>query len=334
MNRRLKNRLLFALALLLLIIVFGTVGYVLIEDYSWLEALYMTIITMATVGFQEVRPLSDAGRIYTIVLIVTNLGTFAYSISVISAYFMEGDFFKNYKHNKMKKRIAELSGHVIVCGFGRNGREVCYTLKRKGIDFVVIEKNKSQLEEAQEAGELIYIEDDATHEHVLKEAGIGRARALITALPDDAANVFVVLSARELKDNLLIISRASNDTSVSKLRRAGANNIIMPDKIGGAHMASLVSSPDVKEFIDIISGQEGSAIQIEEMSLLDFQGKWNGLSIKDLNIRHMSGVNVIGLKLPDGQYVVNPEVNYPLTRDMKLILLGTREQMDRLRTML
>jgi voltage-gated potassium channel len=329
---RLRSKILFSISLIVSVVAIGTIGYQWIENYSWLQALYMTIITISTVGYGEVQTLSDEGRIFTIILIISNIGIFAYSISSISSYFLDGYFFKNYRLNKMKQRIAKLNHHVVVCGFGRNGKEACHTLKRHRIPFVVIEKEEGAFDDQDLGDALHYLIDDSTHENVLLEAGVERARALVTTLPGDAENVFVVLTARELNKNMLIISRASLDTSVSKLRRAGANNIIMPDKIGGAHMASLVINPDVKEFIDLVTGQSGSSIHIEEMSLRDLS-HFHGSTIRELNIRHTTGVNVVGLKREDGSYVINPEVDTPLLEGMKLILLGTEEQMKRLRQM-
>ena len=327
----LRSKIVFSISLIVSIVAIGVIGYQLIEGFDFLQALYMTVITISTVGYGEVKTLSDYGRIFTIFLIVTNLGIFAYSISSISSYFMDGHFFINYRLNKMKQRIEKLSGHVVICGFGRNGKEACHTLNRHRIPFVVIEKDETAFNDHDLGDELHYLVDDSTHENVLLEAGIERAQALITTLPGDAENVFVVLTARELNKGVLIISRASLDTSVSKLRSAGANNIIMPDKIGGAHMASLVINPDVREFIDLVTGQSGSSIHIEEMALKDLS-HYHGSTIRELNIRHTTGVNVVGLKHEDGTYLINPEVDTQLNLGMKLILLGTKEQMKRLKS--
>jgi voltage-gated potassium channel len=330
MFKQLKARIVYASLLVFGVIFTGTVGYMFIEGYTFLEALFMTVTTIATVGYGEVKPLSDAGRVFTILLIIVNLGVFAYAISSISSFFFDGHFAEFYRLNKMKQRIARLNNHVVVCGFGRNGKEACATLKRHGIPFVVIEKEESSFDDHGFGDNLHYIIDDATNEHVLIEAGVERGRALISTLPSDSENVFVVLTAREVSKSILIISRASLDTSVSKLRRAGANNIIMPDKIGGAYMGSLVINPDVNEFIGLVTGQSGSSIHIEEVSMRDLKSL-HGSTIKELNIRHATGVNVVGLKTEDGSYIINPEVDLPLSQNMKLILLGTREQMNRLK---
>ena len=314
--------------------VIGVVGYILIENYSFLEALYMTVITAATVGFQEVKPLSESGRIFTIILIVTNLGIFAYAISIITGTIADGNFFELYKINKMKNKIAEMRNHVIVCGYGRNGKEACVMLKRNKIKFVVIENKKELTEEDSLNEDFYFLNEDATKDETLLSAGIKNARGLITTLPNDADNVYAVLTARELNHSLTIISRASTDSSVKKLKRAGANNVIMPDKMGGAHMASLIIHPDVKEFLDLISAQSDSEIKIDEMTLKKINQKFKGNTIDELGIREKTGVNVIGLKNEDGTFTVNPSVDQYLKGDVKLILLGTREQMNKLKDLL
>ena len=329
--KKLRYKTTLALLLITIPMVIGVVGYMLVESYSFLEALYMTVITVATIGFQEVRPLSDAGRIFTIILILTNLGVFAYAVSLISSILIQGEFFEKFKINKMKNKIAMLKGHVIVCGYGRNGKEACVMLKRNKIKFVVLENKKELTDESSLSDDFCFLNEDATKDETLLNAGINQARGLITTLPNDADNVYVVLTARELNQSLTIVSRASSDSSVTKLKRAGANNVIMPDKIGGAHMASLIVHPDVKEFIDLISVQSDSEIKLEEMSLKKIKTKLKGNTIEELFIRQTTGVNVIGLKNIDGTYIVNPDINQKLEDDVKLILLGTREQMHKLK---
>lgn len=326
----LKNyRYRIALSFLLIIIpiTIGTVGYMLIEDLNFIEAVYMSVITIATVGYGEVQPLTDAGRIFTIFLILTNLGLFAYAIGLITNTLIQNDFFEKYKSNKMKQRITKLSNHVIVCGYGRNGQEAIEVLKRNNMPFVIIESNPHIVSTQLADSELLYLNADATTDEVLITAGIEHAFGLITTLPDDAANVYVTLTAREINQSMVIVSRASHDNSVKKLKRAGANNVIMPDKIGGAHMATLMVQPDVKEFIDILTSQ-GTDAGIEEFSYKKIANKLPGNTIQELHLRAKSGVNVIGVKNPNGDYVINPDVNTPLHPESKLIVLGTSAQMQ------
>jgi voltage-gated potassium channel len=331
--RQLRYKIALAMALIMLSISFGVMGYMLIESYSFLEALYMTVITVATIGYGEVKPLSDSGRIFTIILIISNLGIFAYAISIITSILIQGDFLETYKTNKMKNRIAKLSNHVIVCGYGRNGKEACEILRRNRIKFVLLEIKRESLSDLLTDDYMHVIEDDATNEQVLIEAGIKHAKGLITTLPNDSDNVYVALTARELNQTLTIVSRASADSSVTKLKRAGADNVIMPDKIGGAHMASLIVNPDIKEFIDIISGQ-ANEVRLEEINIAEFTAGFEGKTLHEMNIRHKTGANVIGLKRPDGSYDVNPDLHYTLSPTDKLIVLGTIAQMEKLRSML
>lgn len=250
--------------MLVLTILIGTAGYIIIENLSFLEALYMTVITISTVGFAEVKPLSEAGRIFTIILILLNLGLFTYFVTLLSRFFSDGEFSKLYKQIKMENSINHLQQHVIICGFGRNGKESAQILFNNKIPFVVLEqKNEKETDLGFEVDH--FLKGDATKDGALLEAGIKNARALITSLPVDADNLFVVLTAKQLNPNIQVISRASQDSSVNKLKIAGADNVIMPDKIGGAHMATLVMLPDVMEMLSIMSTQSNDHFRIAEI---------------------------------------------------------------------
>ncbi len=315
-------------------ITLGVSGYMVIEDAGFLDALFMTITTIATVGYGEVFPLSDAGRVFTILLIMGNLGAFAYALTLITRFIIEGNFFQQIRNKRMKEKIKQLRNHVIVCGYGRNGQAACEMLQKHQLTFVVLE-SKSEMQEMS-AGKFptYFLHEDATNDESLLDAGIMEARGLITTLPNDADNVFVTLTAKGLNPNLTIISRASNSSSFTKLKRAGATNVIMPDKIGGAHMATLIVRPDVNEFVDILSGQAGADVQLEEFSYDILKKHLVGTTIADLNIRKLSGANVIGLKLKDGSYVVNPNINRVLEEDQKLIILGNSSQMETLKNII
>lgn len=333
-NSTSPSRVIVAVGLFLFPILAGVVGYILIEHVSFLDALFMTIITVTTIGYGEVFPLDEAGRIFTILLIVTNLGMFAYGISLITSYLVEGSIFQNLKSRRMKERIKALDGHVIVCGFGRNGQAACEMLNKHQIEYVILESKRELLELYLNREHYYYLNEDATKDEALIDAGIQRARGLITTLPNDADNVFVTLTAKGLNPGLTIISRASNSSSFTKLKRAGATNVIMPDRIGGAHMATLIVRPDVNEFVDILSGQAGADVQLEEFSYDRLKKHLTGANIADLNIRKLSGANVIGLKKADGSYIVNPNINMPLEENTKLIILGNSSQMETLKKLL
>ena len=325
-----KYKIALSFLLILIPITIGTIGYLIVEDLTFIEAIYMSVITIATVGYGEVRPLTDAGRVFTIFLILTNLGLFAYAIGLITNLFIQSDFIEYYRVNKMKKKIALLKDHVIICGYGRNGREAASTLKHKGIPYVIIEMNKDISETLLSDGNILYLNDDATIDDVLIDAGINNAKGLITTLPDDAANVYVTLTAKEINNDVTIVSRASSDNAVKKLKRAGATNVIMPDKIGGNHMATLMIQPDIKEFIDMITGQDFD-VSMEEFLLSDIRNKIKGNTINELDLRTKTGVNVVGIKNADGSYIINPEVFQILPDDCKLIVLGTSKQMTALK---
>ncbi|MEH6514929.1 MAG: potassium channel family protein, partial [Maribacter arcticus] len=226
-----RSKIYIALALMLMALTFGVLGYRFIADYSWVDAFYMTIITVTTVGFSEVRPMGPEGKIFTIALIVTSVFIFGFAISVITEYLISRNSLQLLKKKKMKNSIENLNQHVVVCGFGRNGMQAAEKLKAYKKPFVVIEKDKEVIERFSE--DILFIEGDANDDDVLLQSGIERAQYLIAALPDDAANLFVVLSARQLKKDLFIISRASLVNSQKKLFLAGADKVIMPDKIGG-----------------------------------------------------------------------------------------------------
>ncbi|MEP7167977.1 MAG: potassium channel protein [Bacteroidota bacterium] len=327
-NHPFFKKLFIAAGLIIFIIVFGTAGYMLIENYRLLDAFYMTVITSASVGFREVNPLSDAGKIFTCVLIIMSLVTLGYSISVITTYIIEGELQLYFKNKKVKTEINKLDRHVIVCGFGRNGRQATEQLKSGDKNFLVIENNPETIENLRADGTILFLEGDATKDEVLIEAGISKAEALITALPHDADNVFVVLTAREMNPKLKIISRASDDASENKLKRAGANNVIMPDKIGGTHMAALVTKPDVLEFLDYITGKIN--IRLEEIFYSNLSDRLKNKTIRELEIRNKTGANIIGFKKGDGEYIINPDPDTVMQQDSKLFVLGTQEQVTKL----
>jgi voltage-gated potassium channel len=294
----------------------------------------MTIITVATVGFQEVQPLSEAGRGFTIFLIITSFGTFAYAVSSISKYVIDGELNLYFKNYKVSAAIDKLENHVIICGFGRNGKQAAHVLKKHNTRFVVIEQKKDVVSVINHKYSDLILEGDSTQDEVLLKAGILRAKALITTLPIDADNLFIVLSARTLNPKLTIISRASEDNSDKKLKLAGADNVIMPDKIGGAHMASLVMKPDVMEFVDFITGQGGDNIRLEEITFANLSQEFQNKTIRELEIRNRSGANIIGFKTGNGDYVINPSADTKIIPDAKLFVLGTSEQILKLKELL
>lgn len=321
------NKTLFLVAITILI---GTVGYSFLSGYSLVDALYMTVITITTVGFGEVKPFTPEEKIFTIFLIMLSITIFAYAVSTFSEYVVSGKLFNHFKHKRIVKRIDELKGHTIVCGFGRNGKQAITKLKSYNQQFVVVENDKDVVDFL-DSKQILNIQGDATTDEVLVRAGIHNAANLITALPSDADNLFVVLSARQLNKTFKIISRASKESSYSKLKIAGADNVIMPDKIGGNHMASLVVTPDVIEFVDRLTIEGETTANLEEISVDELPEIFIDKTILDLDLRRKTGCTVIGLRKPNKDYEINPDASAKLLKGSHLIVLGRPEQIQKLR---
>ncbi|HEY0677690.1 MAG TPA: potassium channel protein [Chitinophagaceae bacterium] len=315
-----------------IIIIAGLIGYMTIEDFTFGEALYMTVITITTTGFSEVRPLSPVGRLFTTILLIFSWASFAFVLTRITQYIISGEINKFFKTRKLMVALSKLSGHVIICGFGRNGQQAAHTLRVHGQPFVVIEQDEEIIEdELPSYPDLIYIIGDSTDDEILTKAGVQRAKGLITTLPEDADNVFIVLSARDLQPRIQIISRASQTSSVLKLKKAGADSVIMPDRIGGTHMATLISKPDVIEFIDYLSGEEGESISMESVSYDQLPKEIRDRSLAEIMRWKKTGVNCIGVKTSDGKFVINPPEQILISKGMKVMVLGTRQQIEEMK---
>lgn len=321
--------LLIAFILLVIIAFIGIVGYMIIEGFSLLEAAYMTVITVATVGFKEVRPLTDEGKVFTILLIVSSFGIFAYSISTITSYLVEGRLKIIFDNNRKTGRIKKMKEHIIVVGFGRNGQQTTHDLLDQKKKVVVIEKNH-ELIIAHENEKVIFVEGDATEDHILEKAGIQKANAIITTLPIDADNLYVALTVRALMPGLLIISRASQESSVKKLFTAGASHVVMPEKVGGTYMASLVAKPDLAEFFHRLSIEGKEGVNLVEVICSELPDEFQNKTIHELSIRRLTGANIVGFKTPDGQYIINPGPGTVMLRNAKLFVLGTPEQINKM----
>jgi voltage-gated potassium channel len=324
-----------AFRLLALEIFIGTAGFMILEGYDLVEAFYMVIITISTVGFTEVEPLHPQGRIFTSLLILFNIGIFAYLLAVISYYLVEGEGFKKWYLRRMKKTIDALQDHVILCGFGKYGKEISLNLSHHDLPFVILEKAPDKIEKIQSNDPpLLWLEGDATRDELLIEAGIQRAKAIICALADDSDNLFIVLSARQLAPKINIISRAMDPRSEKKLMMAGANHVVMPEQIGGFYMATLVSKPGAVEFFSFITREYQSDIRFEEIRFEDLPASCRHVAMSDLHLRARTGVNVIGHRDKNGNYHVNPAPDTILAPDESFIVLGSEEQLEKLHRML
>jgi voltage-gated potassium channel len=303
-----------------------------IEGYTLIEAFYMSVITISTVGFGEVRPLSAPGRIFVSALVMFNIGIVAYVLAAFSYYVIDGKLFETMQQKRIQSRIGKLSNHTIVCGYGKYGREIVSHLRLHDHPFVVVEQDEDKLNHLlEEDREALYVIDDATHDETLFAAGIERANSLITALNDDSDNLFIVLSSKELNPNLRIVSRAKEDRKRQKMMKAGASHVIMPEQIGGFYMATLISKPGAVEFFSFITNELSADIGFEEIRYDQLPVRHRGKPIKRLNLRATSGVNIIGHRLGNGQYQVNPAPNTILEAGGSFIVVGNPEQLTRFR---
>ena len=325
-------KVLTAILLLSGIIIFGTIGFMIIEKDDLLNSLYMTVITMSTVGFGEIHQLSNLGKVFTIILIILSISIYAYSITIITSYLIEGEI-AYYILGYRSKNRRKMENHVIICGYGRNGQQVARELEANNRPFLIIEHTHDIIIRNSNK-KTVFLEGDSTKDEVLLKANIKKARALITTLPIDADNLYVVLAARSLNPDLTIISRASDESTEAKLKFAGVNNIVMPEKVGGAHMASLVTRPDVIEFLEHLSVHGEAPTNLEEIECTLIPEKEPYRTINDLMIRKITGVNIIGFKNPDGKFILNPGAETEVIPGSKFFILGTMEQVDKVRELL
>lgn len=329
--RYFKSRVLFSVFLLLLIIVVGTFGYVLIAEVSWLDALYMTIITISTVGYTESVPLDGYTRLFTICLIVTSLLLTAFIISSLTEYLLNNYSLGKLKKKAMKAEIKNLNNHVILCGFGRNGQQAYEKLNTYNKEVVIIDSDANLSSEFVEK-DILHVEGDATEDEILIHAGVKNASHLICALSEDAQNLYVVLSARQLCAKLKIISRATSLSAYKKIKLAGANNVILPESLGGDHLASLVVTPDLLDFFNNLSISDGDTENVRELPFSTLCSDGKPKKIIDLNINNETGCNVIGAKRKDGSFYVNPEDDFEIEEGTHLIIIGNTKQIKRLKS--
>ncbi len=331
MKRLVNSKIYGAIFLLILVFSVGILAFRFFSGYTWIDAIYMTVISITTVGFQEVRPLGPFEKMFTSLLILSSIFIVGYAISVITEYILSKNNIGNLKQKRVQKRVDLLQNHVIVCGYGRNGQQAVEKLVDYKKDFVVIEIDEQVVERFSET-DILYVTGNANEDEVLSRAGIKKAATVICALPSDADNLFIVLSARQMNPKLKIISRASEETSYKKLKLAGADNVIMPDKIGGAHMANLVVTPDLVEFLDNLSvSGEKDSINVEQIPFENVCPDGIQKAILELDIRNKTGCSVIGYKASDGNYVVNPEPSMKLEKGSSLILIGRPDQIKNLK---
>ncbi|MEN8248571.1 MAG: potassium channel protein [Bacteroidota bacterium] len=305
----------------------GVIGFMILENYSFTEAIFMTAITISTVGYREARPLSEGGMIFTSGYIMLNLGVFAYIVTFLARYIFEGELRNQYQHYSNKKALRKMKNHIIVCGYGRNGSKAVAELKKSNQTCVVID-NRSEVEEELSKTVRAFVIGDASDEQVLLEAGLDSAKSIIIALPNDANNVYITLSARELNPEIQIISRATSELTLKKLYKAGADTVIMPDSLGGKHMAQLITKPAVIHFLNMLEGVEG-IFNVEQVKQEDLKPEYQNKSIEDLDIRKDTGVSVLAYQSTQGAFQINPPASTILQPGGNIIILGSQEEVNR-----
>jgi voltage-gated potassium channel len=314
--------------LLITIIASGTLGYHLIEGWRVFDALYMTVITLSTVGFKEVHELSPDGKGFTIVLIICGTTTIAYTLSRLLQFTLEGQLRKILGRKKLENRISKLRDHYIICGSGRIGHLICREFQSRPMPFVVVEKDPHHIDRLSREG-YMFVEGDATDDETLQAAGIEHAKGLITAVTSDTDNVYITLTARGLNPKLFILARAGEEGSEKKLMRAGASKVISPYTIGATRMAQAILRPSVVDFIEIATASEHLELQIEEI-VIATHSELAGKTLISSGVRQSMGIIIVGIKQTDGQMIFNPPPNKVIEPNSVLIILGERKAISQL----
>ncbi|MEW5737034.1 MAG: potassium channel protein [Thermodesulfobacteriota bacterium] len=326
-----RKAVLYAL-LFFLVIATGTAGYMVIENWNFLDSLYMTVITVATVGFLEVSPLSAAGRIFTMALIIMGVGLFFYIGGAIIQLLVEGKIRQVLGRRRLEKKIARLKDHYIICGYGRIGSVLCRLLSEGGLPIVVVEKNERHVAQLDAAG-ILYVLGDSTDEDNLARAGIEKAKGLVATLGDDAADVFLVLSARQMAPRLFILARAQQASSAKKLFAAGADKVISPHELGARRMAEGILRPNVTSFIELTSADPKNEIQMEELPVSPLS-RLAGVTLAESDIRKNLNLIIIAIKKSDGTMLFNPSFDSRVFPGDTMIAVGRKENLASLEEIL
>ncbi len=317
----LRNKLILSLILIIFVLLSGTAGYHFIEGWDFFDSLYMTVITLSTVGFHEVEPLSKAGKGFTISLIFFSLGVVAYAVNYGVRTIFEGEIQEVFGRRKLKKVLESLENHYIVCGYGRMGKVICNELKARGVSFVVVEKEQQELD-ADDDSLVIY--GDATRDELLKNVGIEKAKGLISVLDSDAQNLYVVLSARGLNNDFFIVARANEEGADYKLTRAGADKVVSPYHIGGLRIAHTIFKPTVVDFLELTAKAGNMEIQIEEV-VVEEASLLAGKTIKEAGVRAKNWVVIVALKKENKKILFNPRADVRIEAGDKVAVIGEPE---------
>ena len=327
-----SKKLRYSLLMLVGITILGTCGYYFVEHMSPFEAFYMTIITISTVGFAEVIPLSQAGRTITVIIIILGISVGAYTIGVLVRALVEGELVQIFGRRKMQKQVSGLKNHFIICGFGRIGRIICSELDADQIDFIVIEQDPSVIEHI-EARKYLYLDMDATSEEALMQAGIMEAKGIVTAVNSDANNVFITMTAKSLRPDVFVLARASEEKNEVKLFRAGATRVVSPYLIGGRRIAQMLKKPTVVDFIDIAMMGSHLGLMMEEATIGD-KSSLIGKNLIDSHLRKDYGVIIVAIKKRSGDMVFNPTPSEKLEAGDVIVVIGKQEDMKRMNAVL
>lgn len=325
------RRMIIVSGIFLGLLVVGTIGYVVLEGWPTIDAFYMTVITISTVGFGEIRAMSNTGRLFTAVLIVLGVGAAAYTFSSVADYIVAGELRGILRRQRMENRIRKLENHYIVCGYGRVGMQVAQELSHSHVDLVLIDKDTERFSDLNEAG-ILTVAGDASEDGVLVQAGIENAAGLCSCLPEDADNVFVTLTARTLNPKLTIISRANTSENERKLRIAGADHVINPYSISGHRMARQLMHPNVVEFMDVVMRRGQVELLIEEI-LVNSGSAIQDKTIAECEVRQRTGANILAVRRPGGKTFTSLAGDFVLRTGDVMIALGTPDQLDKLAEM-
>jgi voltage-gated potassium channel len=331
MDRRITRRIILIAALIVLTLGLGTVGFRVIEGYSLFDAFYMTLITITTVGYEEIHPLSRAGRIFNSFLIFFGVSAMFFAVGVMTQTIIELQLQDRYGKRRMRRVIMQMKDHYIVCGFGRVGRNAAFELQRVGVHFLVIDRNEQRVERARQAG-MTALTADAMRDETLREAGVLRARGFIAALATDADNVFVILSAKTLNPRLTVVTRASEEDAEQKLRRAGADTVFSPYSIAGHRLAQALVRPHVVQLIDFAGRTMGLDVTMEQLRVSE-ESEFAAKKLGDAT-RRESGVIVLALSKPDGKMIFNPSGDTAIAAGDVLIVMGEQPSLRALESLL
>lgn len=322
------RRLVFAFSVLGGVMVVGTIGYVVIEGWSLVDALYMTVITAATVGFSEVNPLSPAGRVLTMMVIFAGFGALLLLGGTMVDFVFEGNWRDFVEGRRMRRLMASLNDHHIVAGMGRVGSVVVRNLAEEGVQFIIIDKDREARDTADANGWPILV-GDATDQDTLVAAGIERARSLVSTLDTDADNLFVTFTSRSLNPDLFIVARSTHESNEERLKQAGANRVITPNEVSGRRMSTMVLHPIVSDFLDLVTHGDDVEYRLQEVRLGP-DSPYAGKSIKEARVRDVTGAYVLAIQESDGRINTNPPADSVMNAHDKLVVLGTEEQLDAL----